>query len=281
MVKTVNNIRGFLRIFAFVMITLILIPLQILCVAILDRKHHFTVPRIWHYFVSKIFGIRIYIKGTLIRDKQVVFVSNHISYFDIITLGATLSNTCFVSKDDVKNWPVFGILAKLQHTIFINRSRHAAEKEGLNVTDRLNNNDESIVLFPEGTSSNGSDVLPFKSSLFSLFYQGQLQKQLSIQPVSIFIETVNNQKHPDITQEYRDAYTWYGDMDLAPHLWAFAKSYSAHISITFHAPLDIDNFENRKVLAKHCFEAVRSPFQEEWTSLSKRHKNNSQETIAA
>ena len=110
---------------------------------------------------------------------------------------------------------------------------------------------KSLIIFPEGTSSDGRDVLPFKSSLFSIALGEQAQKQeLFVQPVTVSLLAVNGAE--PTAQDIRDLYAWHGDMTLPPHLWQFAKSRGATIKLTFHPPYRAATFDDRKVLANKC-----------------------------
>ncbi|MCD8525686.1 MAG: 1-acyl-sn-glycerol-3-phosphate acyltransferase [Alphaproteobacteria bacterium] len=213
----------------------------------------YILPRLWHKLICRTFGIKIVVQGTPHTQSQTVFVGNHLSYLDIPVIGSVLK-TSFVSKKEVANWPVFGYLAKLQQTGFIDRSRSAAlnERSAIGAMMREGKN---LVIFPEGTSTDGREVLPFKSSLFSLMLQDE-QPGLIIQPFTIRMELVDGQV-PE-TQDTRDIYSWHRDMDteLPVHLWRFAFSRGAVITLAFHTPFAANSYSDRKELAKICQKQV-------------------------
>jgi 1-acyl-sn-glycerol-3-phosphate acyltransferase len=159
-----------------------------------------------------------------------VFLGNHVSYLDILVLGARLE-ACFVAKADVERWPLFGFLAKLQNTLFISRRAKDFEQVRKSIAQRLSGKD-SLIIFPEGTSSNGVDVLPLKSSLFSLFVTEAGNKSLfELVAFAVKLEKVEGcsvSQCPDL----RDFYAWYGDMTLLPHLWALAHLRSVDVTVT-------------------------------------------------
>jgi 1-acyl-sn-glycerol-3-phosphate acyltransferase len=198
--------------------------------------------------MNRAFGLKIEIAGTPVKDRQTLFVANHVSYFDILALGSLL-RASFVAKADVARWPLFGLLARECQTIFIDRKR-AAAAHGKNLLADALASGKSLIVFPEGTSTDGAAVLPFKSTLFAAAADAP---DLMVQPVTIeLVSTATGQ---------RDLYAWHGDMTLAPHLWAFAKNGGAHVRVHFHAPHAAAAFADRKALARLCHEAVAGPLQ--------------------
>lgn len=170
-----------------------------------------------------------------------LFVANHVSYLDIPVL-ASLFDASFVAKADVKGWPLFGFLASIGRTIFVSRRASRMVRERLEIANRLAAG-ESVVLFPEGSSSDGSGVLPFRTGLLSAV---QIDDELpvAVQPVTIVYG-------PELGQPERDCYAWYGDMDLVPHLWRlFGFSARISVQVRFHPPRMASTFEDRRQLAR-------------------------------
>ncbi|MCB9988853.1 MAG: 1-acyl-sn-glycerol-3-phosphate acyltransferase [Rhodospirillales bacterium] len=241
---------------AFLLICVAVIPTQPLVLFITGGKGKaaLVIPHLFMAGCCHIFKIRAVIEGSHNEDKrQTFFVANHISYLDIVILGCQLS-ACFVAKEDVSRWPLFGFLARLHQTAFISRSRSKAV-QGKNALDNMLASGKNIILFPEGTSTDGTAVVPFKSSLFSIALKHQDGlAPLAVQPVTISILEVDGQ--PAHKQALRDLYAWYGDMTLLPHLWAFAKSRGATVKIRFHEPCDSSLYEDRRALSQHCHKIV-------------------------
>jgi 1-acyl-sn-glycerol-3-phosphate acyltransferase len=228
-----------------------MIPPQLVVISFTGGKAALFLPRMFHIVSSRFFGIRSVIHGKPIKDRQVLFVGNHLSYLDIPTMGCHFYGS-FIAKSDVAGWFLFGLLAKLSRTLFISRNRsHAAWTQ--EQFSRALHEGRPLVLFAEGTSSNGAQVLPFKSSLFEsvLKHEGD---HIVIQPFTLRIEEIDG--HPVRNDADRDIYAWYGDMELEPHLWNFAKSRGVTISLTFHAPLNRENYESRKALSQACHDVV-------------------------
>lgn len=222
-----------------------LIPFQWLVLNLTKSNRVFyIIPKVWHRTMCRIFGICVRVSGAPVQGRRVLYVSNHLSYLDILVLSS-LMPVSFVAKKEVADWPFFGLLARLQGTAFVDRARGAAKRSGDRLSERLAQS-RPMVLFPEGTSSDGQSVLPFRSALFSAL---ESMPDTCLQPVTIRLEQVR-------TQADRDAYAWYGDMDLIPHLWAFAKGRGAAVHVTFHPVCSVPETLDRKETAARTHRTV-------------------------
>lgn len=240
------------KIFLFILLCFVTIPLQAINSLLLGKTHAlYSIQTLFFSLLCLIFRVKVNLSGQK-ASGHVVYVGNHLSYIDIVAVGAHLDAT-FISKADVKNWPVLGLLATLSRTVFIERSRNAATKCIADIKATLSNG-RSLILFPEGTSTNGLDVLPFKSTIFELFLNQKIKSNLIVQPFTITLKKVNGQ---NITNpKDQDSYAWYGDMTLPPHLWSLAKSKGAKVLITFHPPRPATDFQDRKEFALACHQDV-------------------------
>jgi len=243
-----------LLLFALWTIGIVLLQIPVLCVTRGPAIYH--LPCLWHKGVCKIFGIKVTYGGSPDHTRQTVYVSNHLSYLDIPVIGSLLKAS-FVAKKDVSSWPVFGFLSKLQNTAFISRSRKDAKTEN-NALSKMVEEGKSLILFPEGTSTDGQSVRPFKSSLFSVILESNPSQELLVQPFTLRVERANG-AGPQ-TQEERDYYAWHIEMEneLPTHLWRFAKGKGAHIHLHFHPAQKAAAFSDRKSLALECHENVLS-----------------------
>ena len=244
------------KIALFSVACLCVIPAQSLVLFFTKGPLAYILPRLWHRAVCMIFNIRVQSEGQPSEQAQTIFMSNHISYLDIPVI-ATILKASFVAKKDVARGPLFGFLSTLQQTAFISRSRNDAGsvKGGL---DAMLAEGKSLIIFPEGTSTDGRDVRSFKSSLFSLaIEQGKSNPDLMVQPLTLSMQAVDGKSVE--TQEDRDLYSWHVDMDteLHDHLWRFACCRGAVIKIKFHTPLRASTFQDRKQLANECYTIVR------------------------
>jgi 1-acyl-sn-glycerol-3-phosphate acyltransferase len=208
------------------------------------------LPMRWHRGCCRIFGLEVEISGCVTTQKPVLFVSNHVSYLDISLLGSILPGA-FIAKADIEQWPLFGVLAKLQNTLFIERaSRHV--KGQLDQMQQHLQQQENLILFPEGTSSDGSAVLPFKSALFKSVEKGS-PVPVWIQPVSLAYHTYDGQP---MSPAIRDYYAWYNDMPAVSHMLKMAGMKRATISVILHPAISGEQFPNRKALAEYCQQQV-------------------------
>jgi 1-acyl-sn-glycerol-3-phosphate acyltransferase len=227
--------------------TVVLLPVQVLAVNIPGRLKK-RLPRFYHRSLWGPIGLDVRVRGTANPAEPTLFVANHTSYLDITVLGGLIEG-CFVAKREVAGWPLFGLLAKLQRTAFIDRRRGAAANERDNIARRLAEGD-NLILFPEGTSDDGNRVLAFKSALFAAV---DGRADLPVQPVSIAYTRLDGMP---LGRALRPFVAWYGDMDLAPHLFTLLGLGRTTVDVVFHPPIAAAAFASRKELARHCHEAV-------------------------
>lgn len=193
-------------------------------------------------------GIGLQVRGQPMSGPGAL-VANHSGWMDIFALNAA---TClyFVSKAEVASWPGIGWLARATGTVFITRKSTEARAQQQLFEDRLTHG-HKLLFFPEGTSSDGRRVLPFKSTLFAAFFTPALRDSLSVQPVSVVW-------HAPEGQDPR-FYGWWGDMDFAPHLLKLlAARHQGRVEVVFHPPLRVADFTDRKALTTAAEAAVRA-----------------------
>ena len=254
-----GHIRAAFKLTVFVVLCVLLIPVQALAFVLTKGQGAFfyAVPRGFHTLICALFEVKIHLRGDISNAAHTLFIANHLSYIDIIVLGSLLPAS-FIAKTDVARWPLFGLLAKLQNTFFINRTRRRAAREINAFQNRLANNKSNLILFAEGTSSDGRKVLPFKSSLFQVLEKDP-PHDLTVQPVTLHLKSVDRQSADD--QKIRDLYCWYGDMTLPDHLWRFAGGRGAELEIIFHAEQPVPAGKTRKELAAIYTQTVQDGLQ--------------------
>ena len=220
-------LRASLIMLGFLCITLPLMPIQLILVSLQLRAARW-LPWVYHRALCRLLGARIIIEGRP-PASPALLVSNHVSWLDIPILSSVMPLS-FIAKREVGGWPMFGWMAKLQRCVFVNReNRHSTGKSSWEIAARLNEGD-CLVLFPEGTSNDGRHVLPFKSSYFGVV-QGL---DVAVIPVTLVYQS--NYNLP-LTKRQRPSFAWYGDMDLAPHLWAALKAGPIKVTVIFHEAL--------------------------------------------
>ena len=233
------------RAFAYCALTFPLMPVQA-ALLLLKSPLAERLPRCYHRLVCRILGITIERRGATSDARPTLFVANHTSYLDIEILGASIPGS-FVSKADVDGWPLFGWLARLQRTVFIDRKRRSIRDQRDALGARLRAGDR-LILFPEGTSSDGQRLLPFKSALFGAVTEAA-GRDITVQPVSVAYLRLDGMP---LGRSYRPLFAWYGDMELVPHLWAMLGLGRLGIRVTFHPAVSAAAFPSRKALAEHC-----------------------------
>ncbi|MGA7997936.1 MAG: lysophospholipid acyltransferase family protein, partial [Bradyrhizobium sp.] len=202
-------IRAVLVAIAFLALTLALLPLQLIAI-LFDLRLQRSIPLLCHRMLCALIGVRIRQVGTRSTASPALILSNHVSWLDISVISA-LSPVVFVAKSEVARWPVFGWLAKLQRTVFIDRqARHQTGAATRKIAGRLLGGD-AVVLFAEGTSSDGTRVLPFRSALVGAVHHalGNSAHHTSIivQPMSLAYVGFGG---VPIGRALRERVAWYG-----------------------------------------------------------------------
>lgn len=242
--------RAVTRLLLYFGLTAGLLPVQATAVALGWRLAE-RLPQFYHRLCVRIMGFNVVIRGQRLRERPVLFVCNHISYLDITVLGAVIPG-CFVAKSEVSSWPLFGVLAKLQRSVFIRRKRADVARHGNELVDRMAAGD-NLILFPEGTSGDGTRVLPFRSGLLAAAEVPLGGEPVKVQPVSIAYTRLNG---IPLGRGLRPFFAWYGDMDLAPHLWTVASLGQLTVVVECHPPITVENAGSRKELARRCHESI-------------------------
>ncbi len=208
---------------------------------------HFEVARLWSVAVLWLAGLRLIVRGTPVQAGALV--ANHQSWLDIPALRS-VRLMYFVSKAEVASWPGIGFITRVTGTIFINRRRTEAKRDEAMLRSRIAH-DQLLCFFPEGTSTDGLRVLPFKSSLFSAFFTQGQGTEIAIQPVTVRFRPALGSGLPDCF------YGWWGTMTFEGNVWdVAARSRGGTVEVTFHPPVAAAEFADRKRLADHCQSAV-------------------------
>ena len=249
-VVPISRLRAARRLAAYAALTMPLMPLQALLLAAGSRGAA-RLPRWYHRRCCTVLGIELEVHGTPTAEAPTLFVANHVSYLDITALSAILPLS-FVAKREVAGWPFFGWLARLQRTVFVGRERHRVDGERDSVAAALSAG-RNLVLFAEGTSHDGSRIKPFKSSLLAAAEIAPQGRPLAVQPVTIAYTRLDG---TPIGRHLRPFFAWYGDMELAGHLWQALGIGRVRIEVEFHPAVTLARFGSRKALTRHCEETI-------------------------
>ena len=249
-------IRAILVAIAFLALTLALLPLQLIAI-LFDLRLQRSIPHLCHRMLCALIGVRIRQVGTRSTASPALILSNHVSWLDISVISA-LSPVVFVAKSEVARWPVFGWLAKLQRTVFIDRqARHQTGAATRKIAGRLLGGD-AVVLFAEGTSSDGTRVLPFRSALVGAVHHalGNSAHHTSIivQPMSLAYVGFGG---VPIGRALRERVAWYGDADLIPHLARVLASGAVDVTVSWGEAIAYDMSADRKAIAREAEKSVR------------------------
>lgn len=229
-----------------------IMAVQAVVMRVSDEKSK-ALTRWFYQWLNEIMGVRVNVIGQPVKNEPCLLIANHSSWQDILLLGST-SQLSFVAKHEVSTWPVIATLAKMARTVFVDRTKRQAAGDTKNEMQRRLEAGETLVLFPEGTTSDGTEVLPFKTSLFGASQLEVDGKHIKVQAVTIAYQRVWGMP---IGRHTRSSFSWPGDVELGPHLWSNLKSGPLDVTICFHSPTDIDEAGGRKVLAKQCQEQVQ------------------------
>jgi 1-acyl-sn-glycerol-3-phosphate acyltransferase len=233
------------------------VPLQLLALRFGWPILH-TVPMRFHRFFLRLFGVRVIERGIPPDGTPTLVLSNHVSWLDIPVIGS-LRPLSFIAKSEIEGWPVVGFMAKLQRSVFVDRQRRKATVEVNETVGLRLANGEVIVLFPEGTTSDGNRLLPFRSSIVGAAQASLTDPEagpVNLQPLAI---TYTRRHGLPITRRDRPFIAWYADMELAPHLAHFLRNGTLDVVVTWGEPVPFNG--NRKQATAAAESAVRRAMQ--------------------
>ncbi len=198
-----------------------------------------------------VLGLSVKTRGTPTL-KPGGMVANHCCWLDVIVLNS-VHDAYFVSKAEVRNWPLCGVIARAAGTVFIRRRIMDALLQKIEFMDRIGLG-HRLLFFPEGTSTDGRRVLSFRPTLFAAYFEGDFRKTTWIQPVSFVYAAPTGRR--------RDLYGWWGDASFIGHAaMIISAPNQGGVEVVFHEPLKVGDFSDRKRLARTCEERVRSAVQ--------------------
>jgi len=241
-------LRAGVKLLGFIAMTLPGLPVQQALIAVSQTGAR-RFPHLYHRAVAWWLDIKLTIIGEPVHGKACLIACNHVSWMDIIVLSA-LTPLSFIAKKEVNSWPGFGLLARLQRTVFIDRDRRQSTGSSRDEIQERLKAGETLVLFAEGTSSDGFRVLAFKSAYFAAAESADVV----VQPVTL---VYRGHWGVPMMRRRRPFFAWYGDMDMGPHLWQALAQGPIEVDVICHKPLTLAEAGNRKALARQAEEAVR------------------------
>lgn len=255
----IGALRIALVLLSFLLLSVALVPFQYIFIR-LNNLWQKKLPRLFHRMVAWLFGFRVKTIGEMVTDRPLLLVSNHVSWSDIVVLSS-IAEVSFIAKSEVKDWPIFGTFAVLQRTVFVERERRGkTAQQASEIATRMVSGD-AMVLFPEGTTSDGNRLLPFKTALFGAAHAAIREAgadHVWVQPVSIAYTGYHGMP---MGRYGRPLASWPGDVALLPHLKGILKEGALDVEVRFGEPMKIDEATNRKLIAQTMEKRVRAQLQ--------------------
>ncbi|SIQ98410.1 MULTISPECIES: lysophospholipid acyltransferase family protein [unclassified Bosea (in: a-proteobacteria)] len=250
------GLGAMLRLGALAAGTLALLPLQLAAMRLAPERAG-ALPRRFHRLACLCLGVRRRVRGTPPPPGAgVLIVANHVSWLDICVLGAerTLS---FVAKSEVAGWPVIGSLADLQRTVYIDRQRRGATAGTAALMGARLAAGDDIVLFAEGTTGDGTRILPFRSSLLGAAHHAidEAGGDVTVYPLAITYTGIQGLPGG---RTGRAALAWYGDTELVPHLKHVLASGKIDVELEWGAPIAMGRATSRKDATRLVEASIRT-----------------------
>jgi lyso-ornithine lipid O-acyltransferase len=249
------RLAAFLSLWAFFFALVALVHVWVSALRLPNRwKIISRLSRSFTFLVRTILNIKVTVVGEegQLENGGYVIIGNHVSYVDGIILGSMFP-IVFVSKREVKHWPIIGPWKTLCGTIFINRQRKDLVASLVKEMRRKLRQETNILLFPEGTSTNGERILPFQTAPLA----APLRNRSIIVPISLAYKSIEDEP---VTVANRDLLYWYGDMEFVPHFWKLLSLRSIEVIVTIQPKIECfrykDNSAGRKKLAADCYDRV-------------------------
>ncbi|SDG23872.1 lysophospholipid acyltransferase family protein [Pelagibacterium luteolum] len=236
--------------------TLVGLPVQLVVLA-LRLPEWWVLPLVFFKIAAFGLGLRVRVVGEPLQKAPVLLVANHTGWLDIIAIASKIP-VSFVAKSDVGGWPIIGWLARLQKTVFVDRTRRTdTGRTSGEMRDRLASG-TPVLLFAEGTSDIGTHVLPFRSALLG----AAMDDKTLIQPLAIAYTAISGLP---LSRHERPVLAWVGDMALGDNLWSILKSGPKDITIALGTPFAGNG--DRKASAQRAHAQVRQMLN----ALNRRH----------
>lgn len=229
---------------------ILLMPSLFFIARFLRLPSYVEIPHYFHRGLQVILGLQVTFSGQQSCTQPTLFVCNHISYLDVFVLGGV--RAFFIAKSEVASWPILGPLARFQNTLFFERASGKARHQ-LDVMQAHLSQKNNLILFPEGTSTEGAHVEPFKSSLFEAANLPHTEESVAIQPITVAYTHQAGQKMDQATRDY---YAWYAKMPFGSHFAQLFVLQKVAVKVHFHPVCYLGQFQSRKQCAEHCQKLV-------------------------
>lgn len=251
--------RTVLALVVMTILTLVMAPAQWFCVRTGACRGR-PLLRFWHRMATRMLGLRIHVHGAMDARRPLMLAANHVSWADITVLAA-VADVSFIAKSDMAGWPVFGWFSRMQRSVYVERERRrkSGEQAG-EIASRLAEGDV-MVLFAEGTTGDGTMMLPFKTTLFgaaTMMLSASHHDEMWIQPVALAYTRVQGLP---MGRRNRGLISWIGDQDLVPHLLGVLREGAIDVEVRFGEPVRFTGATGRKEAARLTEARVRAMLQ--------------------
>lgn len=236
-----SSLRAAVRVFLLLPPLLIAFPITLIFWMLTLQRPRGRIVQILTVYIRRVIGLRVTEDGRVSKLRPLMIVSNHASYLDVFVIGSRLP-VSFTPKVEVRRWPVIGFFCVLADCIFVERKPGQMEEARDEMALRIEEG-RVLCLFPEGTTSDGKNVKPFKSGFLSLAEH----HKLPIQPVSLAYTRIGNEPITDAT---RDMVAWIGEATFFSHFWHVLGLPSVSVTLLWHDTLSLNDFDDRKALTK-------------------------------
>ena len=247
-IPSTSTARALVKCLLFLVVTAVLfLPVVILWGLALE-KIRANVVRLYYYLIGRISGLRYTVEGKVSPLRPLMLVANHSSYLDIFVLGSIVPLS-FTPKLEIRSWPIIGFFCVLGDCVFIERKPADMQRAQAEMSARLNTG-KVLALFPEGTTGDGFNVMPFKSGFLNLVEA----HDLPLQPLSIAYTHIGDIA---LSAANREQVAWIGEASFGSHFWRLLKFPSVSVHVTCYEVERISSYEDRKALAKACETIIR------------------------
>ena len=243
-----------------IIVLLILLPIQLAGLGLEKlgwNRLAILIPVVFHKSILWLFGVRLELDGTICKNRPLLIVANHLSWLDIVVLGS-VGPLSFVAKQEMASWPVLGWCAKLQRTIFIKREARRSSSQQVNeIADRMTAR-EIIVLFPEGTTTDGNMIASFKTTLFEAAKIALIRSPVdtaAVQPVAI---NYNRLHGLSLGRADRPHVAWPGEIGLVENLIPLVRTGALDVTLHIGDPVIFKENADRKIIAATAAASIRS-----------------------
>lgn len=199
----------------------------------------------------RLLGVRMTVEGEMIQGPALI-VSNHCSYMDIL-IFQSIAEVSFTPKREIESWPIIGGITTAFGAVYVDRTPGGTREVTETLLAQLRQG-KRICLFPEATTNDGRSMKPFRSSLFALMESWDGAAPLPVQPVTLRYESLEGKPLDEASWPH---VAWYGDADLAPHLWRAFGHHNLRVRVIFHDPLILREGLGRKDIAQQAEATIR------------------------